>query len=138
MRKAAYTNIMNGYNKYGNTIAATYAGCVKADIFNSRSHRFDSCRQAAMYPDEIDESVYDSLIDAVHGRHRHGSTSTCPTRRSSLVCLSCICMTSMRIRITDLTSASTLRKRQDVPGGGCAAGRGLCGSGEPCASRPLD
>ena len=67
VRKAAYTNIMNGYNKYGNTIAATYAGCVKADIFNSRAHRFDSCRQAAMYPDEIDESVYDSLIDAVHG-----------------------------------------------------------------------
>ena len=26
VRKAAYTNIMNGYNKFGNTIAATYAG----------------------------------------------------------------------------------------------------------------
>ena len=32
VRKAAYTNIMNGYNKFGNTIAATYAGQVKADI----------------------------------------------------------------------------------------------------------
>ena len=40
VRKAAYTNIMNGYNKFGNTIAATYAGQVKADIFNSRAHRF--------------------------------------------------------------------------------------------------
>ena len=67
VRKAAYTNMMNGYNKYGNTIAATYAGRVKADIFDSRAHHFDSSRQAAMYPDEIDESVYDSLIDAVHG-----------------------------------------------------------------------
>lgn len=67
VRKAAYTNIMNGYNKFGNTIAATYAGQVKADIFNSRAHHFDSSRQAAMYPDEIDEKVYDSLIEAVHG-----------------------------------------------------------------------
>lgn len=58
---------MNGYNKFGNTIAATYAGQVKADIFNSRAHHFDSSRQAAMYPDEIDEKVYDSLIEAVHG-----------------------------------------------------------------------
>ena len=67
VRKAAYTNIMNGYNKFGNTIAATYAGQVKADIFNSRAHHFDSSRQAAMFPDEIDEKVYDSLIEAVHG-----------------------------------------------------------------------
>ncbi len=58
---------MNGYNKFGNTIAATYAGQVKADIFNSRAHHFDSSRQAAMFPDEIDEKVYDSLIEAVHG-----------------------------------------------------------------------
>ena len=67
VRKAAYTNTMNGYAKLGNAIAAMYAGQVKADIFNSRARGYDSARQAALYPDEIDESVYDSLIDAVHG-----------------------------------------------------------------------
>ena len=67
VRKAAYTNIMNGYNKLGNTIAALYAGQVKGDLFASRARGYDSPRQAALYPDAIDESVYDSLIDAVHG-----------------------------------------------------------------------
>ena len=67
VRKAAYTNTMNGYAKLGNAIAAMYAGQVKADIFNSKARGYNSAREAALYPDEIDESVYDSLIDAVHG-----------------------------------------------------------------------
>ena len=67
VRKNAYVNMMNGYNKMGNTIASMYDGQVKADIFESRAHKFDNCRQAALYPDQVDESVYDSLIDAVHG-----------------------------------------------------------------------
>lgn len=67
VRKNAYVNMMNGYNKMGNTIASIYDGQVKADIFESRARKFDNCRQAALYPDQVDESVYDSLIDAVHG-----------------------------------------------------------------------
>ena len=67
VRKAAYTNTMNGYAKLGNAIAAMYAGQVKADIFASRARGYKSCREAALYPDEVSEDVYDSLIDAVHG-----------------------------------------------------------------------
>ena len=67
VRKAAYTKVMNGYGKMGNTIASLYAGQVKADIFASTARGYTSAREAALYPDEIDESVYDSLIDAVHG-----------------------------------------------------------------------
>ncbi len=67
VRKSAYVNIMNGYGRMGNTIAALYAGQVKADLFASRARGYHSAREAALYPDEIDESVYDSLIDAVHG-----------------------------------------------------------------------
>ena len=67
VRKAAYTKVMNGYGKMGNTIASLYAGQVKADIFASTARGYGSAREAALYPDEIDESVYDSLIDAVHG-----------------------------------------------------------------------
>ena len=67
VRKSAYVNIMNGYAKMGNTIAALYAGQVKAGIFESTARGYDGVRQMALYPDEVDESVYDSLIDAVHG-----------------------------------------------------------------------
>ena len=67
VRKAAYCSVMNGYGKMGNTIAALYAGQVKAGIFDATARGYHSAREAALYPDEVAESVYDSLIDAVHG-----------------------------------------------------------------------
>ena len=67
VRKAAYTNVMNGYGKLGNAIAAMYAGKVKADIFNCQARGYKNCRESYLYQDEVEESVYDSLIDAVHG-----------------------------------------------------------------------
>ena len=67
VRKAAYANVMNGYGKMGNTLAALYAGQVKAGIFDATARGYSSVREAALYPDEVTESVYDSLIDAVHG-----------------------------------------------------------------------
>lgn len=67
VRKAAYCNVMNGYGKMGNALAALYAGQVKAGVFNATARGYSSAREAALYPDEVAESVYDSLIDAVHG-----------------------------------------------------------------------
>lgn len=67
VRKAAYTNIMNGYGKLGNAIAAMYAGQVKGDIFNTKARGYKNCRESYLYQDDVAESVYDSLIDAVHG-----------------------------------------------------------------------
>ena len=67
VRRSAYLNTMNGYGRFGNAIAAMYAGQVKADLFAGRARGYASARQAALYPDGIDEAVYDSLIEAVHG-----------------------------------------------------------------------
>ena len=67
VRRSAYLNMMAGYAKMGYTIAALYAGQVKIDLFKSTARGYDNARQAFLYPDGIDESVYDSLIDAVHG-----------------------------------------------------------------------
>ena len=67
VRKAAYTNIMNGYGKLGNAIAAMYAGQVKGDIFNAQARGYKNCRESYLYRDDVAESVYDSLIEAVHG-----------------------------------------------------------------------
>ena len=66
VRRQAFLNIMNTYGSYGNTIAGTYSASVKKDQFMALSHHYSSAREAAMKPLEIPESVYDSLIEAVH------------------------------------------------------------------------
>ena len=66
VRRQAFHNIMSTYEFYGNTIAGTYGASVKKDQFMAASHHYTSAREAAMKPLEIPESVYDSLIDAVH------------------------------------------------------------------------
>ncbi len=66
VRRTAFRKMMDGYAAMGNTFAALYAGQVKADIFASRVRHYESSRAASMYADEVPESVYDSLITAVH------------------------------------------------------------------------
>ena len=66
VRKQAFRNIMNTYESYGNTSAATDSASVKKDQFMALSHHYTSAREAAMKPLEIPEPVYDSLIEAVH------------------------------------------------------------------------
>ena len=66
VRRQAFHNIMSTYESYGNTIAGTYSASVKKDQFMALSHHYASAREAAMKPLEIPESVYDSLIEAVH------------------------------------------------------------------------
>ena len=66
VRRQAFHNIMSTYESYGNTIAGTYSASVKKDQFMALSHNYTSAREAAMKPLEIPESVYDSLIEAVH------------------------------------------------------------------------
>ncbi len=66
VRAQAFQNLMNTYNSFGNTIAATYGGSVKKDQFLADSHHYASARQAAMAPLEIPEEVYDNLIEVVH------------------------------------------------------------------------
>ncbi len=66
VRRQAFMNLMTTYEKFGNTIAATYGASVKKDQFMALSHHYESARQAAMDPLEIPESVYDNLIAVIH------------------------------------------------------------------------
>ena len=66
LRRGAYERMMKAYGAYGSTFAAMYAANVKADVFNARTRGYESARKAAMYPDDIPESVYDNLLDAIH------------------------------------------------------------------------
>lgn len=66
VRKAAFEAMHGTFLKQRNTIAATLAAQVKADIFYSRQHRYDSPREMALANYNIPVSVYDMLIETVH------------------------------------------------------------------------
>jgi oligoendopeptidase F len=66
VRKAAFEAMHGTFLKQRNTIAATLAAQVKADIFYARQHRYDSPRAMALAAYNIPVSVYDMLIEAVH------------------------------------------------------------------------
>ena len=67
VRRRAFTAMMDGYGRFGNTFAALYAGQVKADVFQAKARKYPSARAMSLFPDQVPEAVYDSLIDAVHG-----------------------------------------------------------------------
>ncbi len=66
VRKRAYDQFYETYQKHEQTIATLYAGSVKQDIFNARIKGFDTALDAALYRDDVPKSVYTGLIDAVH------------------------------------------------------------------------
>ena len=66
IRRQAFQNLMNTYQSFGNTLAATYAASVKKDCFMAETHYYENARQAAMAPLEIPEQVYDNLIQVIH------------------------------------------------------------------------
>ena len=67
VRKASYDGLYGTYKSFSNTIAATYAANVKTEIFMADARKFPSTLDAALHADSIPRSVYESLIEAMHG-----------------------------------------------------------------------
>ena len=65
VRKAAFEGMQQTYRNFGGTLAASYAGAVKAAVFTARARKYASARQASLFPLEIPEKVYDQLLEAV-------------------------------------------------------------------------
>lgn len=65
IRKRAYEQYYSVFDQHKNTIAATYAGSVKKDIYLARARNYKSAREASLFPDEVNASVYDNLIKTV-------------------------------------------------------------------------
>lgn len=66
VRKAAFEAFMSSYDAHKNMLAATYAASVKRDVFLANVRHYDNTRAMFMYSDNVPETVYDSLITAVH------------------------------------------------------------------------
>ncbi len=65
VRADAFQAMHTAFAGMGNTIAALYAGSVRADVFGAKARRFDSCLDQALYSDNLPRSVYTGLIEAV-------------------------------------------------------------------------
>jgi oligoendopeptidase F len=65
LRMRAFFQYYQAYQDHKHTLAATLSNSIKKDHFYSRVRNFENCRVAALFGDNIQESVYENLIDTV-------------------------------------------------------------------------
>ena len=68
IRCQAFNNLLGTYGEYKNTLASTFSGNVELLTSMAKIKKFDSSLEASLYPDNIDKSVYNNLIDTIN-RH---------------------------------------------------------------------
>ena len=66
LRRKAFEKYYKSYISFANTIAATYFGNVKKDVFLSQARKYSSCLQRALSNEDVPVVVYDNLISAVN------------------------------------------------------------------------
>jgi oligoendopeptidase F len=65
IRRRAYEQFYGRFEAHKTSLASLYSGSVKNDVIRARVRGFSSARQAALFPDKVEEQVYDNLIAAV-------------------------------------------------------------------------
>jgi oligoendopeptidase F len=77
LRKEAFQAVHRSYLAYENTLCDLINGEVQSHLFNMRARKYHSCLEAALFPHQIEEKVYYSLIETVrknlHVLHRYMS-----------------------------------------------------------------
>ena len=66
LRESAFKTYHNSFAGFQNTFCELLNGKVEAHRFQARSHNYKNCLEAALFPKNIDVSVYHSLIEAVN------------------------------------------------------------------------
>ncbi len=64
-REEAFRLYYSAYEKILSTLATTYNGNVKNDMFLKNVRGYDSCLQMALFGEDVDRAVYDNLIRTV-------------------------------------------------------------------------
>jgi oligoendopeptidase F len=65
VRERAYAALMGAYEAHKQTLSTLHGSSVRKDVFYARVRGHETAREAALFDDNIPESVYDSLIAAV-------------------------------------------------------------------------
>lgn len=64
-RATAFKKYYAAYEKIINTLATTYYGNVKKDIFYKNVRGYESCLDAAIFEEDVTRDVYENLVSAV-------------------------------------------------------------------------
>ncbi|MGP4073907.1 oligoendopeptidase F [Piscibacillus sp. B03] len=68
VRKSAFDAMYKTFGQYRNTFAATLSGQIKKDNFVAKTRNYESAREAALDRNNIPETVYDNLVEAINER----------------------------------------------------------------------
>ncbi len=75
IRRDAFLSLYSMYVQFSNTLAANFASNAKQAVFYAKARGYASSRQYYLGENEVPESVYDNLLQAVHshieGLHRY-------------------------------------------------------------------
>lgn len=66
VRKEAFDTLYKTYEQFSNTFASTIYGNIKENITISRIKKYNSVLEWCLYPDEVDETIYNNLIKTVN------------------------------------------------------------------------
>lgn len=66
IRREAYINYYKGFDKLKQTFAVLYDKSVQADVDLSRIRGYESSLDAALFGNNVDESIYFNLIQTIH------------------------------------------------------------------------
>lgn len=66
-RQEAFEKYFGEYAKYINTLASLYAGSVKMDSYYARARGYGSALEAGLFGNNVPTSLYENLIESVHG-----------------------------------------------------------------------
>jgi len=77
IREQAYKMFYGVFEEHKTTLGSLYSGSVNKDVIQARIRGYSNAREAALFPDNVSETVYDNLITAVSGKldilHRYYS-----------------------------------------------------------------
>lgn len=65
-REEAYKKYYAAYIGLLDTIASTYHGNVKKNVFLTKAYKFDSCLSRALFNEDVDKCVYENLLNSVN------------------------------------------------------------------------
>lgn len=68
LRQSAFENLHRSYEAHANTFCELIQGQIQSHLFISRARKFDNCLEAALFPHQIDATVYENLIASVRKR----------------------------------------------------------------------
>lgn len=68
VRKTAFQQYYQQFEAHENTLAATLGGSIQKDVYYAKARGHESSLAAALFPDNMPQSVYDNLISSVRNK----------------------------------------------------------------------